>query len=124
MTASAAITIGFDVQEIGAVDWDGILKKFNITATPDTKFYNHVTQAVADTDEAIAVGDVGTIEYMIVHCITNDCDIDTSYNSSFSAEVEVQQGEWACFKPTGTVCIKNDDASEQTTIEYWLIGTK
>jgi hypothetical protein len=124
MAASGAMTVGFDVQEVGAVDWDGILKKFTITATPDTKFYNHVQQAVADTDEAIDVGDVSTIEMMIVHCIANDCDIDPAYASSFEANIEVQEGEWACFKPSGVVRIKNNDATEQTTIEYWLIGTR
>jgi hypothetical protein len=124
MAASGAITVGFDVQEIGAVPWDGILKKFNITTTPDTKYYNNPQQAVADTDEAIGVGDVATIEYMIVHCITNDCDLDLNYSASFKASATVQEGEWACFKPAGTVHMKNNDAAEQTTIEYWLIGTR
>ncbi|MHA2063276.1 MAG: hypothetical protein ACXABY_02725 [Candidatus Thorarchaeota archaeon] len=124
MAAAGKITVGFDVQEIGAVDWDGVLKAFNITTTPDTKFYNHPTQAVADTEEAIAVGDVGTIEYMIVHCITNDCDLDTNFVTAFKASQVVQEGEWACFKPSGTVYMKNNDAAEQSLIEYWLIGTK
>jgi hypothetical protein len=124
MAASGAITVGFDVQEIGAVPWDGILKKFSITTTPDAKYYNVVQQAVADTDEAIGVGDIATIEYMIVHCVTNDCDLDLNYASSFEASVVVQEGEWACFKPSGTVYMKNNDAAEQTIIEYWLIGTR
>jgi hypothetical protein len=124
MAASGAITVGFDVQEIGAVPWDGILKKFNITATPDTKYHNNVTQAAADTEEALSLGDVGTIEMMIVHCITNDVDFDTAYASSFEATIQVQEGEWAVFKPAGTVWFKNDDSAEQTNFEYWLIGTK
>ncbi len=124
MAASCKVTVGIDVLEIGAWDWDGILKKFEITATPDAKHYNIVQQAVADTEEALTVGDVATIEMMIVHCITNDVDIDPAYASSFEANIEVQQGEWAIFKPKGTVYFKNDDSAEQVTFEYWLIGTK
>jgi hypothetical protein len=124
LAASAKITVGIDVTEIGSWDWDGILKKFAITAAPDAKYYSIVQQAVADTEEALALGDVATIEAMLVHCITNDVDLDTAYASSFEATIEVQEGEWAIFKPKGTVYFKNDDAAEQSTFEYWLIGTK
>jgi hypothetical protein len=82
-----------------------------------------MVQASADADEAIAVGDVGTIELIIMKCISNDVDVDTSYSAAFSAEIEIQEGEMAVFKPTGTTRIKNDDAGEQSTIEYWVIGT-
>ena len=124
MAASCKVTVGIDVQEIGGWSWDGILKKFSITATPDAKHYSIRQQAVADTEEALSVGDVAAIEVMIVHCISNDVDIDPAYASSFEANIEVQEGEWAIFKPKGTVYFKNDDAGEQSTFEYWLIGTK
>ena len=125
MAASAQIIVGLDVQEIGAWDWDGILKKFSITATPDAKHYTIVEQAVADTAEALTFGDVATIETILVHCITNDVDIDCNYTAAtFRASNTVQEGEWAIFKPAGTVYFKNNDAGEQSTFEYWLIGTK
>lgn len=98
-------------------------ERFSTTATPTRAVYHYMVQATADADEAIAVGDVGTIELIIMHCISNDVDVDTSYASSFSAEIEIQEGEMAVFKPTGTVRIKNDDSGEQSTIEYWIIGT-
>jgi hypothetical protein len=80
-------------------------------------------QAVADTDEVLAVGDVGTIELIIMKCITNDVDVDTSYSAAFSAEIEIQEGEVSIFKPSGTVRIKNNDAAEQSTVEYLILGT-
>ena len=98
-------------------------EKFATTATPTRILHHYMVQATADADEAIAVGDVGTIELIIMKCISNDVDIDTSYVSSFSAEIELQEGEVTVFKPTGTVRIKNDDAGEQSTIEYWVVGT-
>jgi hypothetical protein len=98
-------------------------EKFSTTATPTRAFYQYMVQATADADEAIAVGDVGTIELIIMKCVSNDVDVDTSYSAAFSAEIEIQEGEIAVFKPTGTVRIKNDDSGEQSTIEYVVIGT-
>jgi len=70
----------------------------------------------------VILGGETTVHLILLHCITNDVDIDTSYNTSFSAEIECQEGEWCVFKPTGTVRIKNDDAGEQSTVEYWVFG--
>lgn len=99
-----------------------IPERFSTTATPARVFYQYMVQAVADTAEAITVGDVGTIELIVMKCISNDVDVDTSYVATFNAEIEIQEGEMAVFKPTGTVYIKNDDAAEQSTIEYWIVG--
>ncbi len=70
------------------------------------------------------MGDVGTIELMIIHCISNDVDIDPSYTAAtFRAGIEIQEGEWFVGKPSGSVYFKNNDAAESVTMEYWLIGT-
>ena len=100
-----------------------IPERFSTTATPTRVFYQYMVQATADANEAIAVCDVGTIELIIMHCVSNDVDVDTSYSAAFSAEIQIQEGEMAVFKPTGTVHIKNDDAGEISTVEYWIIGT-
>jgi len=99
-----------------------IPERFSTTAAPTRAFYQYMVQDTADEDEAIAVGDVGTIELIIMKCISNNVDVDTSYSDAFSAEIEIQEGEMAVFKPTGTVRIKNDDDGEQSTVEYWIIG--
>lgn len=100
-----------------------IPERFSTTSVPTRVSYQYVVQAVADTAEALVVGDVGTIELIVMKCITNDVDVDTSYSVSFNAEIEIQEGETHIFKPKGTVYIKNDDSAEQSTVEYWVIGT-
>jgi hypothetical protein len=122
VAAKTEVTIGLKVLELNADDLD-FIKRFDSTATPTRTTHMIVQQAVADTAEVLPVGDVGTVELIILKCVTNDVDIDTSYVSSFNAEIEVQEGEWAVFKPTGTVWFKNDDSAEQSTVEYWVVGT-
>lgn len=99
-----------------------IAERFS-TTVPTRVFYQYMVQAVTNTDEAIAVGDVGTIELIVMKCVSNDVDVDTSYSAAFSAEITIDEGQTQMFKPTGTVRIKNDDAGELSTVEYWVIGT-
>lgn len=120
MAAEASISIIGEVSGLGELKT--IAEKFSVTTTPARVFYQYMEQTTADTAEALNVGDVGTVHLIILKCISNDVDIDTSFSSSFSAEVEVQEGEVAVFKPTGTVYIKNDDAAEKSLIEYLVIG--
>jgi hypothetical protein len=96
---------------------------FTTTTTPSAKAKIYQAQAVADTDEALDIGDVSTVELIIIRCVTNDVDVDCNYSSSFSADITVQEGEVAVFKPAGTVQLKNNDAGEQFTIEAIVIGT-
>jgi hypothetical protein len=122
MAAKAEVTIGLKVLELNAEDLD-FIKRFDSTATPTRTTHMLLQQAVADTAEVLPVGDVGTVELIVMKCVTNDVDVDTTYVSAFNAEIEVQEGEWTVFKPSGTVWIKNNDAAEQSTIEYWVVGT-
>jgi hypothetical protein len=121
VAAEANISIIAELTGLGQLQ--ELSEKFATTATPTRAFYQYMEQAVADTDEVLAVGDVGTIELIIMKCITNDVDVDTSYSAAFSAEIEIQEGEVSIFKPSGTVRIKNNDAAEQSTVEYLILGT-
>ena len=122
MVAKAEVTIGLKVLELNADDLD-FIKRFDSTATPARTTHMILQQAVADTDEALPVGDVGTVELVVLKCTINAVDLDTTFDTTFNAEIEVQQGEWAVFKPKGTVYLKNKGASTQSTIEYWVVGT-
>lgn len=95
----------------------------DVSTTPARHYRQRQVQAVADTEEALGVGDVTTIELILLSCISNDVDIDTSFNASFNAEITVNEGEFAVFKPTGTVYIKNNDAAEVVTVVYLIIGS-
>lgn len=121
MAAEATVSILAEVTGLGQLQT--LAEKFAVTTVPARTFYQYMEQTTADTEEALAIGDVGTVHLIILKCIANDVDIDTSYAAAtFSAEIEVQEGEVAVFKPTGTVYIQNDDAEEKSTIEYLVIG--
>lgn len=121
MAAEASISIIAELTGLGKIQQ--FAEKFSTTATPSRVLYQYDIQDTTNTAQALDVGDVGTIELIILKCISNDVDIDTSYVSSFNAEIEVQEGEVTIFKPTGTVYIKNDDTDEVSTFEYIVIGT-
>lgn len=120
MAAEASISIIAELTGLGKIQQ--FAEKFSTTATPSRVLYQYDIQDTTNTAQALDVGDVGTIELIILKCISNDVDIDTSYVSSFNAEIEVQEGEVTIFKPTGTVYIKNDDTDEVSTFEYIVIG--
>ncbi len=99
------------------------LKKFLHSQTPTKKALLNQDQAVADTEEALNIGDVSTIDMIVIYAKTNDVDIDTSYASAtFSKELSMTEGEVQIFKPEGTVYIKNGTSAEQVTVEYFVIG--
>ncbi len=121
MAAEANVSIIAEVTGLGQLQM--IAEKFAITTTPARVHYQYMEQATADSEEALDVGDVGTVHLIILKCIANDVDIDTSYAAAtFSSEIEVQEGEVTVFKPVGTVWIENNDAGEKSTIEYLVIG--
>lgn len=121
MAAECAVTI---IGEVSGLDKPlNFPEKFTTTTTPTKANMLRQIQAVADTDEALNLGGISTVELIVLKCVTNDVDIDTSYVSSFNAEITINEGETAIFKPTGTVRIKNDDAAEVSTVQYMVIGS-
>ena len=99
------------------------VETFTTTTTPTRKYYGYQVQATADTEEALDLGDITTPELIVIKCVSNDVDIDTSFSVTFAAEITVNEGEVAVFKPTGTVYLKNDDAAESFTVEILIVGT-
>ena len=98
-------------------------KQFVTTATPTAATHQRRTLGVADTAEALDLGDVSTVEYIVIYADTNSIDIDCDFDSAFDADIEIPQGEVAMFKPAGTVYIKNHDAGQAPVYEYTVIGT-
>ncbi len=119
---AATATVNLIIELDGLNDNIKFPIKFSTTTTP-TKYVKGRQATTADTAEALEVGDLTTVLLAVVECITNDVDIDTSYVSSFNAEITVNEGEATVFMPSGTIWIKNDDAGEVSTVDYLLIGT-
>jgi hypothetical protein len=118
------------IAEIRAtIEFEGLRKTINFpmewtTTTTPTKYVQmRQNQAVADTAEALDMGDVTTPLLIALVCVTNDVDLDCNYATSFSADITVNEGEGTIFMPKGTVWIKNNDSAEQSTVEYIVIGT-
>lgn len=92
------------------------------TTTISKKYHGYITQTTEDTEEALSLGGITTAHLIIIKCITNDMDVDCAFSVTFSADITVQEGEFAVFKPAGTVYIKNNDAAEVSTFEVWIFG--
>ena len=120
---AAECNVNIIAQLSGLGDIQDFAKRFSVTSTPARALYQYMVQTTADTEEALTVGDVSTIDLIIIKCVANDVDIDTSFSAAFSAEITVNEGEIACFKPYGTVYIKNNDAGESVTVEYLVVGS-
>ena len=96
---------------------------WSTTTTPTKYVMGRQVQATADTEEALDVGDLTTVLLAVIECISNDVDIDTSFDTTFSSEITCNEGEAQVFTPTGTIYLKNDDAAESFTVDYLLLGT-
>lgn len=120
---SAECNVNIIAQLTGLGDIQDFAKRFSVTSTPARALYQYMVQTTADTEEALTVGDVSTIDLIIIKCVANDVDLDCNYSASFSADITVNEGEIAVFKPAGTVYLKNNDAGESFTVEYLCIGS-
>lgn len=122
MAASARTKILFELTGLGQeLEFSG---NFVTTTEPTRALHHYAVQDVADTDQALELGDVGTEQLLIIKCVSNDVDLDLDFDSAFNADLTVQEGEFAVIpQPSGTVHFKNNDAGEQSTIEYVLVGT-
>ena len=121
MAAECKVTVTAQMSGLGKLL--EFVETFTSTTTPTRKAFVYQVQGVAGTEEALDMGDITTPELVILKCVANDVDIDTSFSVAFSAEITVNEGEVAIFKPTGTVYIKNDDSEEVSTVEALIIGT-
>jgi hypothetical protein len=93
--------------------------------TPDTAAYFYTTITTPNTAEALALGDISTIEGILLKADACDAELDCDYNSgSFDADITVERGEACYFMPVGTVYIKNQDAGASLQYEYIIFGAK
>ena len=119
---AASGTINIIAQLLGLGKEVNFIDRFTLTNTPTKSHYNYRQQAVADTEEALDLGGVSTVDLIIIKAVTNDMTIDTTFVSTYVEEQIVPGGEIALFRPSGTVYIKNQDSAEQVTYEYIIIG--
>jgi len=80
-------------------------------------------QATADTAEAVSLGGITTPQSVTIRAVENDVQLDTSYSTTFHAELSLAEGEVATFTPEGTLYFCNATAEETATIAVVAVGT-
>jgi len=106
-------------------------KSFSAT-TPDAVTQQYRVLAVANTAEAVALGDVSSVEGLVIACVSDSCStttgglwVDCDYNSTaFDADMLIAEGEAAYFKPTGTVYVVGANSTETPIYEFTVLGTR
>ncbi len=122
MAAESSTLIISEVIGLGEVGT--FSEKSTVTATPLLAPNTRQIQAAADTDEALNLCGVETVELVCIKAVSNDVDIDLNYSSSFSADFTIPAGESIVItKPIGVIRIKNNDSAEVVTIDYLIVGS-
>ena len=119
---AASGTVNIVAQLLGLGLSESFVDRFTLTNTPTLSLKQYKIQATADTEEVLDLGGITTVDLIVIKAVTNDMTIDTSFSSSYGAELNVPEGEIAVFKPSGAVYIKNEDSAEKVTYEYLVVG--
>lgn len=120
MAASGSVKVV--MQLLGLGQEQSFSDRFTLSSVPTTKVMDYRQQAVADTEEVLDVGSVTTVDALVIKAILNDMTVDPSFDTTYREGITIPQGEFAVFKPTGTVKIKNLVSAEKVTYEYFIIG--
>lgn len=123
MAAEASVRVFAEVTGLGKEL--SFIEKGSSQTTPTAATYNYRVLATADTAEALDLGDISTVLLIVIKAIDNDLDIDLDFVSSFDADLTlIPSGPPAVIpNPSGTVYVKNNDASETPAYEYIVVGT-
>jgi len=120
---AASLTVNIIAELLGLGKDIDFIDRFTVSETPALATENYRVQATTDTEEALDLGGVATVDLIVIKAVTNDLIIDTSYAAAtFSTEIKVPEGELAVFKPGATVYVMNGTALEVCTYEYIVIG--
>ena len=93
MAADASVSINFLLTGLGKeVEFAA---KFSTTTAPTRSLYHYAVQTTADTEQALELGDVATAQLLIIKCVANDVDLDLDFDSTFNADLTIQEGEVA-----------------------------
>jgi hypothetical protein len=118
--------------DVMCIPWGTIskIKDINFTdkgtdgTTPTAGSYMYRKLAVADTAEALDLGDVSTVTCIVIRAVTNDLDVDLDYSAAFDKDFTLAAGEIPAVIPTPVlVYVKNNGAGEAPVYEYLVIGT-
>jgi len=122
MAAACRIEITATLADLN-VDNVTLTGDYYVTTAPTASTKQYRTLTTGGTEEVLALGDISAVGLVIFKAIDKDMTIDTSFNVTYSAEITVLAGEFAVFKPGGTVYVKNLTGTETPKYEYMAVGT-
>jgi len=73
--------------------------------------------------EALDLGDISTVEGVIIHVIDKVLDVDTTWDTTFEAQITIPIGQTVYFKPAGAVYVRENVGEETPAYEYIVFGT-
>ena len=97
--------------------------------TPTAATYNYRVLAAGGAGEALDLGDISTVSFLVIRAIdySLDVDLDNSAESDagFDADFTVKAGKPAAVipNPAGKIWVKNTTGVETPKYEYLLSGT-
>jgi len=99
-------------------------ENFVTTIAPTKAVYNYRVLGTVDTEEALDLGDITTVELVIIKAIDYELEIDCNYTAAtFRANIQLAVGEVAMFKPSSAVYVNGAESDETPAYEFIVIGT-
>ena len=121
MAGSANVNLSLRVSGLGKTTLN-LPDSFDGT-TPTAALANKCTMGTAAEGEALDLGDVSTIEGVIIRAIDKVLDVDTTWDTTFEAQITIPVGQSVYFKPAGTVYVRENVSDETPAYEYIVYGT-
>lgn len=121
---AATFNVNMTAQLAGLGEQVNFVKTGSDETTPTAGAYMYRTIAVADTAEALDLGDVSTVTCVILYAVDYDVDIDCDYVATFDADMTAKAAGIPAVipYPAGTVYVKGE-SGQTPKYEYLVIGT-
>ncbi len=124
MAATTTVNISVCIDGLDSLPTD---MKGNFTDTVAPELAPKITkleQETADVAQVLDIVGIDTLRGVLIKAVSGIVSIDTSYSASFNEEIRIEEGQFAFFKPSGTIYFKNYTSAEKVTIGYLPFGTQ
>jgi len=122
-TASSSISISLTISGLGSSTTS---LQDNFTATePNAVVRGYRRLTTQDINEVLYIGDISTVEGVLLRSVDYDLQVDCNYVSAFDPDILIEGATSVYFKPVGTVYIRNPSGDANTPLyEYVVFGTR
>ena len=127
MAAECNVTSIVELTGLGRIQ--NFVDKAKDGTTPTAATYNYRVLASGGTAEALDLGDIATVSFLVIRAIDYDLDVDldnsAESDAGFDTDLTVKAGEPAAVipNPSGKIWVNNTTGVETPKYEYLLSGT-